>query len=89
MELAYAKKELREVQEHVQAKHRQSYDALASELNSMREMQREVKSRLAGLKAMADHVAEQQKQRGVAVSKSSSRDPATDKLGQSQREKKE
>lgn len=57
-DVALCSKELKEVRDKIWKKQRESHQSLASELKGMREMQKEVKSNLAGLQVLMDQVSE-------------------------------
>lgn len=61
--------ELREVGNRIHNRQLQNYQSLADELESMRQMQRDVRGKLAGLQTMVDQATKKQKQRDVANSR--------------------
>ena len=54
--------DVRAVQRGLRSAHRQSVEALAADAQSMKDMQREVKDKLAGLQQLVAHLSEEQQQ---------------------------
>jgi hypothetical protein len=67
-EEALSSDDVRAVQSDRQSAHRQSIEALAADAQSMRDMQREVRDKLAGLQQLVAHLSEQQQDKSNATS---------------------